>query len=394
MYQFVEYEEGRVGVPLMFIDIPRTDRSTAGHSTNISEQLAFILKSDEQILHGICFVVQANNFNIPNEQIERIQSVGRLFESTSIRDMICFLTFADAGPAHVEKYLKSCKMKFGISYSENCSAFHEKSKICSLFWESTTSCFADFCKHLETDQTTMKLRYLTPSRREELKSDIAKLQPKINEELAKLGEIKFQVKTYEENIHHILRYGNLSFTVDVITQRQIDLKPGNHITNCMQCFYICHDECRIEDDDKKIECVAMKDGLCTVCKNKCVWWVHKNIPYIYEYTCIHVTKSYQEMKRRYEQEKGVTLDFKEYLENLTQDIEKLLELLHGKVKKITDCKNELQRTQETPTANSVDETIDDMINAEEETKNPGFERRIEMYEELKKYSNMIRIRPN
>ena len=139
----MEYEEGRVGVPLMFIDFPRTDGSTKEHLKKISEQLTSILKSEEQSLRCICFVVQANNFSLPNEQIEFIQSVGRLFESTSTTDMTCFLTFADSDPADVKKYLKSRNVRFGTTYDVNCSSFYGKSKTFSLFWESTTTYFGD-----------------------------------------------------------------------------------------------------------------------------------------------------------------------------------------------------------------------------------------------------------
>ena len=394
----MEYEEGRVREPLIFIDIPRTEGSTEEHLKKISEQLASILKSEEQCLRCICFVVQANNFSLPHEQIDFIQSVGRLFESTSTTYMNCFLTFADAGPAHVKTYLKSRNVRFGTTYDVNCSAFYGKSKTFSLFWESTTSNFKEFFTRLETDQNTTTLRLksknITPEKREELKSDIALLQPEVKDDLAKLGQLKFQVKTYEDNKADILLNGNLSFTIEEIIQTKIDLPPGIHVTNCIECNFICHDRCSIKDDDEKMRCVAMTDGFCTKCIRKCAWFVHKNIPYIYEYKCIHVTKSYQEMKSSYEREKGLTLEFEEYLENLTKDIKELLQLLHGKVKKITDCKNELQRTQKSPLMKSVDETIDDMINAERMTKDFGFERRIEMYEELKDYSNMIRIHTN
>ena len=39
------------------------------------------------------------------------------------------------------------------------------------------------------------------------------------------------------------------------------------------------------------------------------------------------------MKSNYEQKKGETLDFDEYLANLSKDIKVLFGLLHGKVKK-------------------------------------------------------------
>lgn len=239
---------------------------------------------------------------------------------------------------------------------------------------------------------------MTFGKREELKSDIAKLHPEVKEELTKLAEFKFQVKTYEENKDDFLRPRNLSFQIDEIIRTKKGLPPGKHASICLRCSFICHGDCdcTVADDYEKIRCVAMHDGFCTVCINKCEWWFHKHVPYmyVYEYKCIHVTKSYQEMKSSYEQEKGVKLEFEEYLEKLTKDISELLRLLHGKVKKIMDCINKMQRTQETPLVKSVEETIDDFINAEKNTKDLGFERRIEMYEELKRYSNMIRIRLN
>ena len=234
---------------------------------------------------------------------------------------------------------------------------------------------------------------MTPEKREELKSDIARLQPEVKDELAKLDKIKFQMRTFEENKDVILLHGNLTVAIDEIIQTKTDLPAGKYLTSCIHCSFICHDECRIEDNDRKQNCIAMKDGFCKNCINKCEWWLHKNISYIYGYKSIHVTKSYQELKSSYEHEKGVILYFDEYLDNLTKDIEELFQLLLSKVKKIRDCKNELQRTREVPLLKSVGDTIDDMINAERRTEEPGFERRIEMYKELKEYSNMTRIRP-
>jgi hypothetical protein len=46
-----------------------------------------------------------------------------------------------------------------------------------------------------------------------------------------------------------------------------------------------------------------------------------------------------------------------------------------------------------PLANSVDDTIDDMIKAEELKREPGYEKRIEMYKELRQYMSrkMVRV---
>lgn len=112
---------------------------------------------------------------------------------------------------------------------------------------------------------------------------------------------------------------------------------------------------------------------------------------MYIYKCVKVTKSYKEMKSTYEAEKGKTLDFNGYLEHLNKDIKALLERLYDKAKIATVKGNELKGIQRSPLASSVDDTIDNMIESEERHKGNGFEQRIEMFQELKAYTDWIRI---
>jgi hypothetical protein len=233
----------------------------------------------------------------------------------------------------------------------------------------------------------------TPTRREALKSDIANIQPEVSNDLAKLEEMKTRVEVFTKDRDIIISSGDTSFTIEEIRQIKTNLQPGKHVTNCMQCFFTCHENCGIQDDDSKISCVAMSDGYCKVCTGRCIWSVHKNTPIVYKYVTEKITRSYKEMKANYEQEKGEQLTYEEYLAHLNRDIEAFLQRLHDKVQRITECKNELKGIRMSPQANSVDDTIDDMIKSEELKREPGYEKRIEMYKELREYMSrkMVRV---
>ena len=55
----------------------------------------------------------------------------------------------------------------------------------------------------------------------------------------------------------------------------MDLKPGEYVTNCLNCIYTCHYPCYIRDDHK-LNCDAMTNGKCIVCPKRCIHSDHKN----------------------------------------------------------------------------------------------------------------------
>lgn len=49
----------------------------------------------------------------------------------------------------------------------------------------------------------------------------------------------------------------------------------------MICNHTCHFPCAIPDDANKINCAAMVNGQCVICKGKCVWTHHQNMKFHY-----------------------------------------------------------------------------------------------------------------
>ena len=223
----------------------------------IYEQLKYILKSNEWGIDSVCFVVPANYVSLSLDEFDFIQSIMYLFQTNSSTDMCFVLTFADAGPSLVKNILDSYENRCLEGYSFNWSALFKKD--CELshpFWNMNVKNLDLFFEQLKTSspktlRSSLEGDTPPPEKREELKTDIAALQPEVNDDLAKLEEINTTVDKFKNNRKQITDSGDFSFQIEEIKQTKEPLAPGKHVTNCMQCFFTCHVDCGIPDDDGK-----------------------------------------------------------------------------------------------------------------------------------------------
>lgn len=396
VYEFHEYEGGRLDYPFTIIDIPRFQGSKKEYFLRIHDQIT----SYQSTTDCICFVAQNNTFSLPYEQIEYIQSIKHIFQTDMDTDLsCCFFTFADLGPTHVKEVLDLNSIASDDSFMVNWSCLFKKlDHATKFFWVTNFQGLDKFFKHVEISDRKWLLDKIKNDqsgpgdKNDELILQIAELQPEVNEYLAKLGEVKTHFDTFVAHKNEIKSTGDFSFTIEEIKQTKEPLHPGKHVTNCTNCFLTCHEDCNIPDDAGKKNCRAMDSkGFCNECAGHCVWHHHKNMTFIYRYVGVKVTKSYKEMKKSYEEDHGKPLGFDEYLDHLNKDIEALLERLHENVEKINNSKNELHGITKRELGDSVDDTIEQMIKSEKIKKEKGYERRIEMFLELKKYTQMKMI---
>ncbi|KAM0330220.1 hypothetical protein ACHAQA_004395 [Verticillium albo-atrum] len=70
--------------------------------------------------------------------------------------------------------------------------------------------------------------------------------------------------------------------IQVTEDRAIEkpVEDGKATTLCLDCNFTCHEVCAYGDDGDKINCSAMTDGQCTMCKKRCKWDRHRNARYI------------------------------------------------------------------------------------------------------------------
>lgn len=314
-----------------------------------------------------------------------------------IESNICTLiTFADGAKPPVLASLKESKLPYKKTFNFNNSALFAKNvelvnnTLPPMFWEMGCKSLERFFKHIkDMKATSLSLTKTVLEEREQLKCIISNIQPQITMGLSKLSELRQKVEIFQRNKSDIENNQNFEYTVDETKQQLIELIPGQHVTNCLHCNVTCHEDCRIPDDDQKKRCLAIgKDGNCKVCPGKCVWTEHKNTPYVIKCVIEKVTKTYAEMKDKYEKAIGQKVTHEKYIEDLTCCVDETFEEINHMMEEMNDCKSKLKKIALRPDPLSAVEHIDLLIQSEQEEKQPGYENRVKMLKEFRKSAHL------
>ncbi|XP_078322456.1 uncharacterized protein LOC111105028 isoform X2 [Crassostrea virginica] len=113
---------------------------------------------------------------------------------------------------------------------------------------------------------------------------------------------------------------------------------------------------------------------------------NENFEYTVEEATGTVTKTYADMKRRYEIAMGEKIEIEKYIKTLSYDVDDYFEHVSEMLNEMNRCKTRLKEIALRPDPLSTEEHIDLMIVSEEKEKQPGYFDRIKMLEECKKMS--------
>ena len=119
-------------------------------------------------------------------------------------------------------------------------------------------------------------------------AEVTKKRMKL-EEKCQLAEKKIkQTATDAQRI--IAQLSTLSIAIGAAPDQQVahsywkvsqrPVPEGKFTTLCLTCQFTCHEICEYGDDNQKADCIAMTNGKCTMCKDKCPWTAHKNAQWI------------------------------------------------------------------------------------------------------------------
>ncbi|XP_048768023.1 uncharacterized protein LOC125674784 isoform X2 [Ostrea edulis] len=396
VYKIAPHKGSRLDYTLNIIDTPGFgDTRGIDRDNNIVDQVRYLFsaKGDKGVLYldSVCFIVKAPDARLTPVQRYIFHAIMSLFGKDIESNICTLITFADGADPPVLACLMEAKLPFGSTFQFNNSALFAVNKnlqsnaLSPFFWEMGCKSFEAFFKHLKKFET----RSLSQTKdvlheREQLKTIISSIRPQISAGLSKLSELREQLDLFNRHENDIENNKDFTYEVEETRQYQCDLPPGQHVTNCLQCNVTCHEDCRIADDNNKMNCWAMTNGYCRICFENCYWNEHKNTPYIFTYATETVTKTYQEMKDRYERAIGEKLTHQTYLEELTTDVDELMDNIMDMMNEMNRCKTRLKEIALRPDPLSTVEHIDLMIQAEESERQPGYDRRIKMLQEMKR----------
>ena len=315
-----------------------------------------------------------------------------------IESNICTLiTFADDPKPAVLASLKISNLPFGETFTFNNSVlFAENQKgtgnpLSPMFWKMGCSSFERFFEYIWKMETkSLLLTKNVLDERKQLKTIISNGLLQVSEVLQKILEIR-NVQEVIKTLKSIIKdYKYFHYPVDEIKQVKVDLKPGVYVTNCIPCNVTCHYPCEIPDNNRKRGCAAINQntGKCEVCPKMCDWSLHTNNHYLLSHETVKVKRTYDDMKKRYEEATQKTSSVEQITEYMKNTVRAKLRNLELMIDNVNWCRTKLQKIALAEDPLTSEEYIDLMIEVETREHKLGYADRIKTLEELKKMSRI------
>ncbi|CAL9708230.1 unnamed protein product [Knipowitschia caucasica] len=401
----LNYQEGfQVKHSLTILDTPGFgDSRGIDRDQEITEQLRALFTSGSGVvdIDAVCVVVQASLARLTPTQSYIFDSVLSIFGKDIAENIRVLVTFADGQPPPVLAAITASKVpcpvekgvpvhfKFNNSalFANNAGSAQnpaddddDEDGFDLMFWNMGNKSMKRFFTALSKIQTkslTMTTEVL--SERKQLENLVENLRKQVQVGLSKLEEIRQTSQIVETHKAEISRNKNFKFSVTVSEASQVDISgKGIFITNCQQCHYTCHDNCAFANDADKIKCCAMgKDGKCTVCPNNCIWSVHFNQKYKWEYNLVTKTETIQDLKNKYDIAKDAKNSGEALLHKLENDYDGVQLEVTQLIDKSSRCLNRLKEIALKPDPLSAPEYIEMLIKAERSEAKPGWAERID-----------------
>nr|XP_055045989.1 uncharacterized protein si:ch73-170d6.2 [Misgurnus anguillicaudatus] len=404
----------QVPCSLTIVDTPGFgDTRGISHDQKITKQIHEFFSQPGGIdrIDAVCFVVQASLARLTHTQKYIFDSILSIFGKDIANNILMLVTFADGNKPPVLEAIKVSQVPCATDESEeplhfkfnNSALFIDNNKTVDaeddepdfgnfdqMFWKLGMFSLKKFFKSLKQMKTkSLTLTQEVLKERQQLEVLVEGLQPQINAGLTKLEEIKKTNAALEQHKAEMDSNKDFEYEFEVTVPKQIKTKPGTYLTNCQICHFTCHDYCMYANDNDKHKCCAMKDGKCQVCPGKCVWNVHFNQAYKWEYVKEMRKDTYNELKQRFEVANDEVMSKEKIFEKLEQEFEEVQIIVFELIESSQKSLERLKEIALKPNPLSTPDYIDLMIEAEKQEAKPGFQDRIQSLMNVRKQAEIM-----
>lgn len=366
-------------------------------------QVEMFLKQSYGIdsVDGVGFVTPSSAARLTQTQRYVYEGLSSMFGKDIKNNIYVMATFADAKTPPVLEALKDANVEYAGFYKFNNSALYANNKgadssdedsgsdddsvyICKLFWQMGYRSMDNFFIKLgKTSPASLTLTKEVLHERSLLQISVVGLQNQIHLGLGKLSNLQQERDMLNRLCDEMKGSENYEEEVEVPNITKVDLKKREHVTNCIKCNMTCHYPCYIPEDDNKINCAAMTNGICRICPEECPWDMHKNMKFRYEHTWLKEKRNVQELMDRYDHAKKGKLSKEQAVNAIEDDINKSGSNLLCVIQQAQKHVQRLEEIALRPNPLSTKEYIDLMIESEKMQKRYNFEKRIKLLEQLK-----------
>lgn len=357
-------------------------------------------------LDGIGFVTQSSLARLTPTQQYIFDSILSVFGKDVADNIFIMATFADAQKPPVMEAINAAKVPYAKFFKFNNSALFADNipgdtddeaddeddaddNFDKMFWKMGVKSFQKFFTELaQAESKSLQLTKDVLQERKQLEATVNGLLPQIRAAQLKLNELLREEAVMIKFKDQIEANKNFTWEDTETKQRKIDLEKGEHVTNCLTCNRTCHYPCFIPDDREKYNCSAMKgdqsNAICTVCGHD--WHKHFNNTYRFELYQVKVQKTYDELKRRYQDGIQGKIKVESVIKCLNDDLEKVCETIFQMIQQVQQCLRRLDEIALKPNPITQVEYIDQLIETEKLEAKFEWEQRVRYYQEAREFA--------
>ena len=356
-------------------------------------------------LDAIGFVIQSSLARLTPSQNYVFNSILSLFGKDVADNIFLLVTFADGQKPQVISGINEAKFPYNSLFKFNNSALYVCSKentedtdeyegnrrVDRMFWRMGTANYKKFMTIMETIRSkSLTLTEEVMRERHCLEVMMDAIQENIKITLTKLEQLKTEkniLKKYEADIERNKNFEYQTYEHVICTRK---LNKGEFATNCSHCQKTCHPKCAIPDKYKH-QCVAIENRHCKICPHKCHWKYHHIEPFVYELHIEKVTRTTEDLKKRYQDATGRKLTTEQIIKECKFDLEELkmeaVLLAEGARK----CLERLSEIALKPNPLSTTDYIDLMIQEEEFLAGPDWKKSVKQLQYVKEKATIMQI---
>ncbi|KAK9538352.1 hypothetical protein VZT92_003527 [Zoarces viviparus] len=414
----INHQEGfKIPFSLTVVDTPGFgDTRGIGRDREITEQMRRLFTSANGVseIDAVCFVTQASLARLTATQRYVFDSVLSIFGKDVAENIAMLVTFADGKQPPVLEAINIAQVPcpkndigLPVHFKFNNSAVFagkrssrdgdsdedsDDDNFDKMFWNMGAKSMEKFFTAL--DKMTTKSLVMTQEvlkERKHLETAVEGLQPQVKAGLAKLEEIKSTKEKIKDHETVMTSNENFEIEVEVIKPiKKVLTKKGEYITNCQKCSVTCHYPCGIADDSKKSQCASMdQSGMCTVCPGKCIWNLHFNQTYKWEYVQVKERQTLQEIKDKYKKATEEKMTVQELIERQEEEIAELQDMIVSLMDQSAHSITRLQEIALRPNPLTTPGYIDLLIEGEKSEAKEGYKARIQSLMAMKDKAKII-----
>ena len=197
-----------------------------------------------------------------------------------------------------------------------------------------------------------------------------RLQPEIDDTMCQIASCNADMEAVKKGEQSTLNRKEIKII-------KVPLQLNEYTTNCDACQTTCHYPCSIDNNDEKINCAAMLNGMCKECK--CPWTRHVNNNFRYEYQECDVRNTMDDLLKKYKLDSNSNGAIEGVIQRHTQQLQQKLSVLMGQMEFV-----ETNKQKNSAQLKNAIQTFDTQIANAMRHKRPGYLDRIKILEQQKK----------